>query len=222
MQTVKNKHGLIGKGFCDNLHNNYCYFQAHLRAEVNELKVSIEHKDNELAQQDQALKQADLDRKTIVQKYSTISQKMKRTLSETESLIQEKNDLKRALQLKDEEIRVLRSAWRKSARLKEIIAIREHELSECKNRLQYIEQELATERQKFSPLQQEFQRVREKLAETSGELRQLRESKEETNTQLRMERERVDMLLKQIAAAGTSKASHSKERKVCMPHAFTS
>ena len=189
---------------------------------MNELKVSIEHKDNELAQQDQALKQADLDRKTIVQKYSTISQKMKRTLSETESLIQEKNDLKRALQLKDEEIRVLRSAWRKSARLKEIIAIREHELSECKNRLQYIEQELATERQKFSPLQQEFQRVREKLAETSGELRQLRESKEETNTQLRMERERVDMLLKQIAAAGTSKASHSKERKVCMPHAFTS
>lgn len=194
----------------------YC-IQAHLRAEVDELKVNIVHKDEELAQQVQALKQTELERNTIAQKYSTVSQKMKRTLIETERLVQEKNDLKRALQLKDEEIRFLKSSWRKSAHLKEIISIREHELSECRNRLEYVEQQLATERHKMCPLQQELQRVREELAEKSGELRQMRESKEETNTQLHMERERVDMLLKQIAAAGTSEARHSRERRVCIP-----
>ena len=191
-----------------------CYIQAHLRAEVNELKVNIEHRDQELAWQGQALKQADLDRKTIAQKYSCISQKMKRALSQTESLMKEKNELKKALQLKEEEVMVLRSAQEKSDRLKEIIAIREQELIECKTQLESTEQQLATEREKVSPLQQELQRVREELAEKSGELRQLRESKEETNTQLRMEKERVDMLLKQMTAAGISKASSKKQKKV--------
>lgn len=185
--------------------------QAHLRAEVNELKVD---RDQELAQQEQALKQADLDRKTIELKYSCISQEMKRALSHTESLIQEKNELKKALQLKEEEIKVLRPAREKSAHLKEIITIREKELSECKTQLESTERQLARERWKVSPLQQELQRAREELAEKSGELRQLRESKEETSTQLRMEKERVDVLLKQMTAAGISKPSYKKQRKV--------
>lgn len=148
----------------------------------------------------------------IRQKLTKVVKIMNSHISRTEELVQEKEDLKKALQFREKEIEILNDSMKKEKAY--FIALREEEISEYQKRLDIIKQELEKEKRKNCPLQEELQRLTAQLDEKSEEVRLLERDRDETNLQLNMKREKVEMKVKELKAAAESHTNHMKEIEV--------
>ena len=180
--------------------------QQELSGKVEKLRTEVETKDRELAVKNLALKEARRQQGAVHKKLAQIRNTIGQTQAKTMSLIQQKIEVEKQIQLREQELQFLRTGHQKdSEQLQSIIQNREEEVRELRHRLRTVENELASEKKVTQDL-------RDKLLQTTAELAvksALAQEREKVigvfKFQLEGERQRVDQLLMQLTGAGTSK-----------------
>ena len=183
--------------------------------EVMELSSDIDSKDQELAQHDQSLKQAELKRKTISEEFTAVKQKLTESQSRITKLAEEKNDLENTLKLREFEFQIMQqSATQQMEMQRQSISLKEKDIADLKERLKTVRKELDETKFYVPALRVELQKASQELASKSTEINLLREAKEEMKLSLDIERKRYDNYVMQQTAANTSTDSYKQEVEV--------
>lgn len=171
------------------------------------MKLNIECKGEELRRHLQALEKAEQERRTIVEGFSTIRQKIQKARSRIEQLLQEKNGLEDILKLREHQLQLQKdSATQEKEWHQRHISLQEREISGLKIKLMEVEHELEKTQPQLLSLRKELQDVMLKLSKQSSELQNLQEVKERMKLELKMNRKEFDSHL--IHQAGTSSSEH--------------
>ena len=180
-----------------------------------ELSSDIDSKDQELAQRDQSLKQAELKRKTISEEFTAVKQKLTESQSRIIKLAEEKNDLENTLKLREFEFQIMQqSATQQMEMQRQSISLKEKDIADLKERLKTVRKELDETKFYVPVLREELQKASQELASKSTEIKLLREAKEEMKLSLDIERKRYDNVVMQQTAANTSNDSYKQEVEV--------
>ena len=180
-----------------------------------ELSSDIDSKDQELAQRDQSLKQAELKRKTISEEFTAVKQKLTESQSRITKLAEEKNDLENTLKLREFEFQIMQqSATQQMEMQRQSISLKEKDIADLKERLKTVRKELDETKFYVPALREELQKASQELASKSTEIKLLRETKEEMKLSLDIERKRYDNVVMQQTAANTSTDSYKQEVEV--------
>ena len=171
----------------------------------------MEEKDRELAAKIQSLEEAKRQKGEVNQRLVQIKQTIRQTQTKAMKLIQEKMDIEKKLQLREQEFQFLCTGHQKdSEQLQNIIRNKEEEIRELQQCLQAVESELTLERNLSKELRKKLQQATEELAKKSAVEREREEAKEYLKTHLERERQMVDSLRVQL----TSKDQHIREVEV--------
>ena len=180
-----------------------------------ELSSDIDSQDQELAQRDQSLKQAELKRNTISEEFTAVKQKLTESQSRITNLAEEKNDLENTLKLREFEFQIMQqSATQQMEMQRQSISLKEKEIVDLKKRLKTVRKELDETKFYVPALREELQKASQELASKSTKIKLLREAKEEMKLSLDIERERYDNAVMQQTAANTSNDSFKQEVEV--------
>ena len=180
-----------------------------------ELSSDIDSQDQELAQRDQSLKQAELKRKTISEEFTAVKQKLTESQSRITKLAEEKNDLESTLKLREFEFQIMQqSATQQMEMQRQSISLKEKEIADLKERLQTVRKELDETKYCVPALREELQKASQELASKSTKIKLLRKAKEEMKLSLDIERKRYDNVVMQQTAANTSNDSYKQEVEV--------
>ena len=167
----------------------------------------MEEKDRELALKDQSLEEAKREKDAVSQKMMQLRQTIKQNQTYTISLVEEKAEAEKQLQLKEQQLQLLHTIVQKDS---ELLQNLEKEIRELRQRLQAVESELTLERNLSKELRKKLQQATEELAKKSAVEREREEAKEYLKTHLERERQTVDSLRVQL----TSKDQHIREVQV--------
>ena len=180
--------------------------QQELSGKVEKLRTAVETKDRELAVKNLALKEARRQQGAVHKKLAQIRNTIGQTQAKTMSLIQQKIEVEKQIQLREQELQFLRTGHQKdSEQLQSIIQNREEEVRELRHRLRTVENELASEKKVTQDLRDKLLQTTAELAEKSALAREREKVIGVFKFQLEGERQRVDQLLMQLTGAGTSK-----------------
>ena len=177
--------------------------QLEQREQELELLRKAHHKDIEKVQ------------KIIRNKEEEIKELQQHVETFKSELIQEKNDVMEQLQLKKDELELLRTVHHmNSEQHKDIIRKKEEEIKELEHRLEIVESELSSERTHSQDLREKFQQETAELQEKSALEQKLEEENENLQNQLERERKMVDNLCRLLTSASTSKDKYTMEVEV--------
>ena len=178
---------------------------------MEKLTKEVEEKDRELTAKIQSLEEAKRQKGEVNQRLVQIKQTIRQTQTKAMKLIQEKMDIEKKLQLREQEFQFLRTGHQKdSEQLQNIIKNKEEEIRELRQHLQAVESELTLERNLSKELRKKLQQATEELGKKSAVEREREEAKEYLKTHLERERQTVDSLRVQL----TSKDQHIREVQV--------
>ena len=180
--------------------------QQELSGKVEKLRTAVETKDRELAVKNLALKEARRQQGAVHKKLAQIRNTIGQTQAKTMSLIQQKIEVEKQIQLREQELQFLCTGHQKdSEKLQSIIQNREEEVRELRHRLRTVENELASEKKVTQDLRDKLLQTTAELAEKSALAQEREKVIGVFKFQLEGERQRVDQLLMQLTGAGTSK-----------------
>ena len=194
--------------------------------EKKELEVTLKQKEKEIeslklsagedsAQVKEMIAKKEKEYEDIKKQLETLECKLECEREKVSHLQVEKIELQKNLDQKDQEIQYLKkSSEEKEELLKEIIAIREQQVQEHKEKLKKVEDELESKKNETTHLQECFLKVTVELEGKKVLARQLQETKDEMSSQLKEEREKIDMLLRNSMAVKASPESHAIEIEV--------
>ena len=181
--------------------------EEHLSSQIEKLRNNVKEKDRELALKDQSLEETKRQKDAVRQRMMQLRQTVKQNNTKTIRLVEEKAEAEKQLQLKEQELQLLRTIVHKDSKL---LQNKEKEIRELRQRLQSVERELTLERSLSTELRQKLQQATEELAKKSAVEREQEEAKEYLKTDLEWERQTVDFLRVQL----TSKDQHIREVEV--------
>ena len=181
--------------------------EEHLSSQIEKLRNNVKEKDRELALKDQSLEETKRQKDAVRQRMMQLRQTVKQNNTKTIRLVEEKAEAEKQLQLKEQELQLLRTIVHKDS---ELLQNKEKEIRELRQRLQSVERELTLERSLSTELRQKLQQATEELAKKSAVEREQEEAKEYLKTDLEWERQTVDFLRVQL----TSKDQHIREVEV--------
>jgi len=191
------------------------HLQKKLSSKVEKLSKEVEAKDRELAVKNLALVDARKQENIVRQKLLEIKQTIGNTQNKTMKLIQQKMEVEKQLQLREQELQFLRTGHQKdSEQLRSIILNKEEEVRELRHRLQSVESELAFERKVTQDLKEKLHQANAALAEKSALAQEREKVNEAFKILLEGERQRVDQLLRQLTSASTSRDQYTREIEV--------
>jgi len=145
------------------------HLQKELSSKVEKLSKEVEAKDRELAVKNLALDDARKQENIVRQKLLEIKQTIRNTQNKTMKLIQQKMEVEKQLQLREQELQFLRTGHQKdSEQLRSIIHNKEEEVRELRHCLQSVESELAFERKVTQDLKEKLHQANAALAEKSA------------------------------------------------------
>lgn len=181
---------------------------------IETLVQRVKQLERKLENEDKRHNQAKLEENSLCSVDSHMRERLEKAQERISQLLQEKSKLETALQYEKHELDIAQNeihslknlTQEKEKYLKEVIAFREQQVSECEEKLRTVEKELESEKQNVTYLEEMLQQTREQLAEKSAEAKVLHEWKVETSSQLTQERKRMDKLVMQ-KAAGTSETN---------------
>jgi len=191
------------------------HLQKELSSKVEKLSKEVEAKDRELAVKNLALVDARKQENIVRQKLLEIKQTIRNTQNKTMKLIQQKLEVEKQLQLREQELQFLRTGHqRDSEQLRSITQNREEEVWELRHRLQSVESELAFERKVTQDLKEKLHQANAALAEKSALAQEREKVNEAFKILLEGERQRVDQLVRQLTSASTSRDQYTREIEV--------
>jgi len=189
--------------------------QKELSSKVEKLSKEVEAKDRELAVKNLALDDARKQENIARQKLPEIKQTIGNTQNKMIKLIQQKMEVEKQLQLREQELQFLRTGDQKdSEQLRSIIQNREEEVRELRHRLQSVESELAFERKVTQDLKEKLHQANAALAEKSALAQEREKVNEAFKILLEGERQSVDQLVRQLTSASTSRDQYTREIEV--------
>lgn len=191
------------------------HLQKELSSKVEKLSKEVEAKDRELAVKNLALVDARKQENIVRQKLLEIKQTIENTQNKTMKLIQQKMEVEKKLQLREQELQFLRTGHQKDSELlRSIIHNKEEEVRELQHRLQSVESELALERKVTQDLKEKLHQANAALAEKSALAQEREKVNEAFKILLEGERQRVDQLVRQLTSASTSRDQYTREIEV--------
>jgi len=191
------------------------HLQKELSSKVEKLSKEVEAKDRELAVKNLALVDARKQENIVRQKLLEIKQTIGNTQNKTMKLIQQKIEVEKQLQLREQELQFLCTGHQKdSEQLRSIIQNKEEEVRELRHRLQSVESELALERKVTQDLKEKLYQANAALAEKSALAQEREKVNEAFKILLEGERQRVDQLVRQLTSASTSGDQYTREIEV--------
>jgi len=191
------------------------HLQKELSSKVEKLSKEVEAKDRELAVKNLALVDARKQENIVRQKLLEIKQTIEITQNKTMKLIQQKMEVEKQLQLREQELQFLRTGHQKDSELlRSIIHNKEEEVRELQHRLQSVESELALERKVTHDLKEKLHQANAALAEKSALAQEREKVNEAFKILLEGERQRVDQLVRQLTSASTSRDQYTREIEV--------
>ena len=137
-----------------------------IHAQIKQLRCTITSKDQELAQLDQALQLAELEKKNIIQGMDTTGQSIRSSKDKIARLLQEKQSLEELLDLREDEELVLKELSSKS----EVV------MKEMSTKPEVVDRLVAAKEKEIAGLKGQSQAVRCKLEEAEAELSDYREN----------------------------------------------
>ena len=178
---------------------------------MDKLTKEVEEKDRELVAKSQALEEAKKQKGEVNKRLLQINQTIRQTQTMTMKLIQEKMEIGKKLQLREQELQFLCTGHQKdSKQLQNIISNKEVEIRELQQQLHTVESKLTLEKNLSKELRQKLQQATEELAKKSAVEKEREEAKEYLKTHLERERQAVDSLRVQL----TSKDQYIREVEV--------
>ena len=178
---------------------------------MEKLTKEVEEKDRELAVKSQSLEEAKRQKAEVNQRLVQTKQTIRQTQTKIMKLIQEKMDIEKKLQLREQELQFLCTGHHKdSEQLQNIIRNKEEEIRELQRQLHTVESKLTSERNLSKELRQKLQQAGEELAKKSAVEQEREEAKEYLKAHLERERQTVDSLRVQL----TSNNRHTREVEV--------
>jgi len=191
------------------------HLQKELSSQVEKLSKEVEAKDRELAVKNLALVDARKQENVVRQKLLEIKQTIEITQNKTMKLIQQKMEVEKQLQLREQELQFLRTGHQKDSELlRSIIHNKEEEVRELQHHLQSVESELALERKVTQDLKEKLHQANAALAEKSALAQEREKVNEAFKILLEGERQRVDQLVRQLTSASTSRDQYTREIEV--------
>ena len=191
------------------------HLQKKLSSKVEKLSKEVEAKDRELTVKNLALVDARKQENIVRLKLLEIKQTIENTQNKTMKLIQQKLEVEKQLQLREQELQFLRTGHQKdSEQLRSIIHNKEEEVRELQHRLQSVESELALERKVTQDLKEKLHQANAALAEKSALAQEREKVNEAFKILLEGERQRVDQLVRQLTSASTSRDQYTREIEV--------
>jgi len=135
--------------------------------------------------------------------------------NKTTGLLKEKSELEKQLELKQQELKFLRTIKQKDEeKLQLILENKRVEIKRLQEQLQVLDSELQSEKKTAQKLRGKLSQVDKELEGKSSQVRELEKAICELRLDYKNERKRVDMLLIQRTAATTSKEQYTKEIEV--------
>ena len=88
--------------------------KEHLSTQIEKLRNNVKEKDRELALKDQSLEEAKRQKDAVSQKVIQLRQTIKQNYTKTIRLVEEKAEAEKQLQLKERELQLLRTLFRRT------------------------------------------------------------------------------------------------------------
>ena len=192
-----------------------------LQEEVKQMKSAIECKDQELAQQHHALKQARKEKKQYEQKLKDMSQMIQHAESKITQLENEKSKLENKLELQEFELKLIcLCATTEIKKQQQIITFKEQEMNDHKAQLQIVSEQLTALQEQHSSLQKELLDVQAELEKKSRVVKNQEEAEEKKKCELEAMRVNINDYLLQQATASSHDASYEVNmyRCTCATH----
>ena len=179
--------------------------QKKLTIQVEKRMREVEAKDKELAVKYQSLEEARRQMDVANQRATETIQSIRQTQTKAKSLIQEKMEVEKQLQLKEQELQFLRTIHQDSEQLENIIRNKEEEIRVLRHRLHEVESELSSERKLSQELREQLKRANAELETKYAVEREREKATGDLRTSLERERQMADFLREQLTSASTSK-----------------
>ena len=198
------------------LPEDYNPVQKERHGRINQLIKQLHAKDAELEAKSNMLEESKKEKSVLNHEVTTLKQNIDHTHIKSVKLINEKLEIEKQLELKKQEIELLKSSHSdKSQHFQSIITQREEEISQLKEQLRMVEGQLSSERKKAQDLREQFNQVERELAAESARAQELEKSNGKLEANLESTRKRVELLLMENAAASSNQQQHTRELEVC-------
>ena len=186
-----------------------------ITAQVEMSRHEIVSKDREFAQQNQALKLAEMKKKTIALGFSGIQENIVSSEKKVTQLLSQKENLEEQLKQKEKEMLVLRlsNITQQQELLKEVISIKSKEIANLKKELEKVTTELEEANAHLDEYAVQIRKIQSDLNKKSEEVISLRNTNARKKQQLDLKRKEIDQLRMQQTAA---EESNDKYRKATM------
>ena len=178
--------------------------QKKLIIQVEKCMREVEAKDKELALKYQSLEEARRQMDVANQRVTETIQSIRQTQTKAINLIQEKMEVEKQLQLKEQELQFL-CTHQDSEQLENIIRNKEEEIKKLQQRLHEVESELRYERKLSQELKEQLKQATAELETKSAVERERERATGDLRTSLERERQTVDFLREQLTSASASK-----------------
>ena len=181
--------------------------QKKLIIQVEKCVREVEAKDKELALKYHSLEEARRQMDVANQRVTETIQSIRQTQTKAINLIQEKMEVEKQLQLKEQELQLLRTIdiHQDSEQLENIIRNKEEEIRVLQHRLHEVESELSSERKLSQELREQLKQANAELETKYAVEREREKATGDLRTSLERERQMVDFLREQLTNASTSK-----------------
>ena len=188
--------------------------QQELSSKIKKLSTEVVSKDRELAARNLALKEARRQQGAVHQRLTQLKQTVGQTLTKTMKLIQQKIEVEKQIQLREQELQFLCTGHQKdSEQFRSIFQNRDMEVRELQHRLNSLMSVLASERKIIQCLKHSLHQANAELAEKSAQVQEQEKSNGDFKILLDKERQWVDQLLMQITSTRTAREQQHNYRK---------
>lgn len=189
--------------------------QQELCGQVEKLRREVEIKDREVVEKISSLQEARRQKGAVQERQIKVKEKIRESHTKTIKLLHKKVKLEKKLQLREQELQLLRTGQEKhSQQLWSIIQNKEEEVRELQQRLFSVESELASEKKVTHDLREKLHQATVELLEKTAREQERENANLLIKTHLERERQRMDQLVMQLTSASTSKDQYIKEIQV--------
>lgn len=166
------------------------------------MKSDIECKDQMLADQDQALKQAKKEMQQCEQKLKQMSQMIQHADSKITQLEKEKSEIEKKLELQEFEFKLICLCATIEIKKQQVfVSLKEQEIKDHKAQLQIVSEQLTALKEQHSSLQEELLYLQAEMEKKSQGVKNQEKAEEEMKSELEAMRVKINDYLVQARAS---------------------